>query len=261
MVTLSIDSSIQLSPSNHHIVYISLVFLLCWSTSIIPVVRGLSLSDSIPHSTITMKPVVGTASQANKKKLVVHWFRLGDMRLHDNPALHESIRQAGNDNILPVFCFDPRIFGNSARSRLPNQNELKCGPKRAQFVLESVMDLRANLERKGSGLIVAHAKPEDFIPQLFQTIGTVALAEGKVICQEEVCSEEQSVVKALQKSLQQVCGGNRPKSSLIETIWGSTLYNLQDLPYKPGLTDLPDTVSEPDRQNTSRNFVLMETHN
>lgn len=169
--------------------------------------------------------------------MVFHWFRLGDMRLHDNPALQKSLLQGGNSNVIPVFCFDPRIFGNDARSRI--NDELKCGPKRAKFVLESVEDLRANLERKGSGLLVAHAQPEVFLDQLFESVGEPALTNGKVICQEEVCSEEQNVVKAIERALQSRCG-KRPKSTLMETVWGSTLYNLNDLPYQSGLTDMPD---------------------
>ncbi|CAB9530058.1 Cryptochrome DASH [Seminavis robusta] len=180
------------------------------------------------------------AASKGGKSLVFHWFRLGDMRLHDNPALQKSILQAGNNkNIVPVFCFDPRIFGNGARSRI--NNELKCGPKRAQFVLESVADLRRNLERKGSGLLVAHAKPEDFLDQLFQQLGgDDAVTNGKVICQEEVCSEEQDVVKAVDTALRKRCASSLP---LVETVWGSTLYNIEDLPYQTGLADLPDSFT------------------
>lgn len=182
----------------------------------------------------------GKSSAKNAKSLVFHWFRLGDQRLHDNPALLASTQQAGSDNMLPVFCFDPRIFGNQARSRLA---ELKCGPKRAQFVLESVADLRTNLEKKGSGLLVAHAKPEDFFGQLFEKIGEPATETGKIIYQEEVCSEEQDVARAVVKAIQQQCKNTRSKSSLSEAVWGSTLYNIDELPYADGLTDMPDTFT------------------
>ena len=121
----------------------------------------------------------------DKNRLVVHWFRLGDMRLHDNPALHKTLQQGGNDSILPVFCFDPRIFGHQAVSRVTS--DLKCGPKRAQFVLESVADLRSNLEARGSGLLVAHGKPEEVLDKLYEQLGEVATTTGKVICEEEVC--------------------------------------------------------------------------
>ena len=177
----------------------------------------------------------------NKKCLAVHWFRLGDMRLHDNPALHKALQQGTNSNILPIFCFDPRIFGNDAVSRVTS--DLKCGPKRAQFVLESVADLRSNLEARGSGLLVAHGKPEEVLDKLYEQLGEVATATGKVICQEEPCSEEQDVVRNVQKALSRRCGNNRPKTDLLETVWGSTMYEIEDLPYQEGMTDLPDTFT------------------
>lgn len=183
---------------------------------------------------------------ANTKKMVVHWFRMGDMRLHDNPALHKSIQQAGNQNVLPVFCFDPRIFGDSTRSRITS--DLKCGPKRAQFVLESVADLRSNLEAKGSGLLIAHGKPEEFLDQLYEKLGDVAMTSAKVICQEEVSKEEQDVVRNVQRALISRCGNGktRGKADLLETVWGSTMYDIEDLPYNHEdgtLSDLPDTFT------------------
>lgn len=176
---------------------------------------------------------------SKKNCLAVHWFRLGDMRLHDHPALHKALQQ-GN-SVLPVFCFDPRVFGQTAVSRVTG--DLKCGPKRAQFVLESVADLRANLEARGSGLLVAHGKPEDVLDKLYEQLGEVATTTGKVFCQEEPCSEEQEVVRNVQEALARRCGG-RPKKDLLETVWGSTLYQLDDLPYnQDGMTDLPDTFT------------------
>jgi len=181
-----------------------------------------------------------TMNTSSKKILAVHWFRLGDMRLYDNPALVKSIQLASKDNILPVFCFDPRFFGNEARSRLTGQ--LKCGPKRAQFVLESVQDLRSNLEAKGSGLLVATGPPEKILLQIYEKLRLTS-SSAKLICQEEVASEEQDVVRAVQKALKQRNGPTGGKNtSPLETVWGSTLYELEDLPYEysNGLVDLPD---------------------
>ena len=39
------------------------------------------------------------------QKNVVVWFRQ-DLRLHDNPALHEAVKQG---NVLPVFIFDGSV--------------------------------------------------------------------------------------------------------------------------------------------------------
>jgi len=160
------------------------------------------------------------------KRLNVHWFRMGDLRLHDNPALCEST--ASSNGVLPIFCFDPRIFGNEARSSF---GSLKCAPRRAKFVLESVADLRAQLEKNGSGLVVAQGKPEDVFDSLF-----TSMHHPSVVCQEEVCSEELIVDKAVKSIL------NRKNGSL-RKVWGSTLYNLKDLPFPGEEAGMPNTFT------------------
>ena len=47
---------------------------------------------------------------------------------------------------------------------------LKCGPRRAKFILESVADLRSQLEAQGSGLVVTKGKPE----HVFSTMNFIA---------------------------------------------------------------------------------------
>lgn len=182
---------------------------------------------------------LSTKAASNSKSLNVHWFRMGDLRLHDNPALCEAA-SSGDQGVLPIFCFDPRIFGNEARSSL---GSLKCAPRRAKFVLESVADLRSQLEKKGSGLVVAHGEPEDVFESLFANI-----ANPRVVCQEEVCSEELSVDKAVKSVLKR-------KNGSLRAVWGSTLYNLNDLPF-PGEADgIPDTFT-PFRNKMEKNCLI-----
>jgi len=188
------------------------------------------------------------------KNLHIHWFRHGDLRLHDNPALCHAIQQASENKkqaeILPVFCFDPRLIGDDARSRL--SGELKCGPRRAQFVMESVTDLRSNLESLGSGLIVAHGRPED----VFQTIIDKAhehqpLQDVTIYCQEEVASEEISVDKAVRSVLHK----RFPQGGRLQKIWGSTLYNPEDLPFNGQALGMPD-VFTPFRNKVEKNCKI-----
>lgn len=185
------------------------------------------------------KPVYSASSSSTgRKNLFVQWFRLMDLRVHDNPSLCKTVelaKQNGRDGILPVFCFDPRIFGDDARSSF---GSLKCGPKRAKFILESVADLRTQLKSRGSGLIVAHGKPEDIIPTIMSKADKAREVIPRVFCQEEVCSEELSVDKALRAALTK----QHPKATL-EAIWGSTMYNLEDLPFKDGPLGIPDTFT------------------
>ena len=67
---------------------------------------------------------------------------------------------------------------------------LKCGPRRAKFVLESVADLRQSLESKGCKLIIAYARPEEFFAKLLEEMKD---CRTKVVYQDEVCPEERAI--------------------------------------------------------------------
>lgn len=47
---------------------------------------------------------------ATKETPVILWFR-SDLRLHDNEALVRAAE--ASDSVVPVYCFDPRIFGRT----------------------------------------------------------------------------------------------------------------------------------------------------
>jgi len=181
-------------------------------------------------------------------RIQVHWFRHGDLRLHDNPALCRCITKAKkndeNIGILPIFCFDPRIFGNEAKSSF---NSLKCGPRRAQFILESVKDLRLNLEKRGSGLlVVANGKAEEIFEKIKECEKDRFL---DITCQEEVGSEE----KLIDARIQSLSGTDNKLK--LEKVWGSTLYNHEVLPFKNGVHDMPDTFT-PFRNKVEKNCEI-----
>lgn len=56
-----------------------------------------------------------------------------------------------------MYCFDPRHFV------ITPYGHPKTGAYRAQFMLESVQDLKASLQKIGSDLIIHLGKPEDAI--------------------------------------------------------------------------------------------------
>jgi deoxyribodipyrimidine photo-lyase len=159
---------------------------------------------------MTSKGVVGLAnSVASKGRSIYYWFRLGDLRLHDNPALDRAANLCTKteSNLIPVFCFDPRLFGDNARSEF---GSMKCGPRRAKFVIESVEDLRKSLEKRGSKLLVSTQKPETFFSEILKE--SESKNSNKLVYQEEVCSEETTVAKNVEKLFE---------SS--EAVWGSTV--------------------------------------
>ena len=92
-------------------------------------------------------------------KTSIVWFKT-DLRLHDNETLVNAIAQS--ESIIPVYCFDEAHFNKTAFGFC------KTGAFRAQFLLESLLNLDKNLRQLGSGLILLHGTPAIEIPKLAQ---------------------------------------------------------------------------------------------
>lgn len=148
-----------------------------------------------------------------------------------------------------MFCFDQRIFGDEARSKF---GSLKCGPKRAKFILESVADLRQQLQAAGSGLAVYCGAPTDqvFDKVLGELKGSSNLNDCRIVCQEEVLGEEKDAVKDVRSILKK-----HAQKGKVDEIWGSTLYDLKDLPFEAGLADMPD-IFTPFRNKVEKNCLI-----
>ncbi len=149
---------------------------------------------------------------------ILIWYR-NDLRLHDHLPLTEAIQSGAT--VIPVYCFDPRQF---VRTRLGFP---KTGAFRAQFLRESVAELRANLQAIGSDLIILHGKPEAVIPPLVEQWQITA-----VHYHQEVTAEETIVAAKLQAALNIPCHGT----------WAHTLYRPDDLPF--AVADIPELFTE-----------------
>jgi deoxyribodipyrimidine photo-lyase len=66
-----------------------------------------------------------------------------DLRLHDNPALHQACTRARQ--VVPLFVVDPALGTRSAN--------------RARFLAESLADLRACLRARGADLVLRRGDP------------------------------------------------------------------------------------------------------
>jgi deoxyribodipyrimidine photo-lyase len=65
-----------------------------------------------------------------------------DLRLHDNPALHQACGRARQ--VVPLFVVDPALAGP---------------PNRIRFLAQSLADLRENLRQRGGDLIIRTGDP------------------------------------------------------------------------------------------------------
>jgi len=84
--------------------------------------------------------------------VVIWWLRRG-LRLSDNQTLHAAL-QTGLP-VLPLFIIDPRLI-----------NSPYVGPKRLAFLWESLRQLQADLQRRGSTLIVRRGIPAEVLPAM-----------------------------------------------------------------------------------------------
>ena len=132
----------------------------------------------------------GGGANSGARRVVV-WYRGTDLRLHDQPAVHEAASRVASGKateVLPVFCFDPRFFSASV------WGTPKTGAYRAQFLLESVADLKASLRRRGSDLLVCVGRPEEVLPALAAPeAGAGGGAGWAVLAGSEVTTEEVAV--------------------------------------------------------------------
>lgn len=85
---------------------------------------------------------------------VIHWFRK-DLRLHDNPALLDALRDCRS--FYAVYIFDPVSI-----------KAAKVSPNRWNFLLQCLVDLDKNLKKRGTRLHVMRGQPTTLLPQLFQ---------------------------------------------------------------------------------------------
>ena len=154
------------------------------------------------------------------EKTILVWFR-NDLRIHDNEILLEAIRKA--DKILPVYCFDPFYFKKNA------SGNPKTGSIRTRFLLESVADLRKNLQNLGGELIIRIGNPAEIIPQL---AGQYHVNE--VYHHREVAYEETDISEQVEAALWKM------RLNLKHFI-GHTLYHKEDLPFP--IKDIPDSFA------------------
>lgn len=146
------------------------------------------------------------------------WFR-NDLRLHDNEALVEIMRTV--DEIIPVYVFDDRQYDRILYDSIP-----QIFQTRALFTLQSVQNLKENLIKSGSNLVVKIGKPEEVIFELAKEWKT-----SWVFCNRERMIEEVAIQDRLEEKLWSI-------GQEIHYSRGKMLHYTQDLPFP--ITHTPD---------------------
>ena len=110
-----------------------------------------------------------------------------DLRVADNPALHEISRLYEKTpqpftHLLPLYIFPARqievsgfLSSDARKSPYPEARSKiagfwRCGPQRAKFIAESVWDVKTGLETLGSGLVVRVGLLGDVVRQTLRDL-------------------------------------------------------------------------------------------
>lgn len=152
---------------------------------------------------------------------ILIWLR-NDLRLHDHEPLYRALENKAD--VILLYCFDPRQFGETSFGFE------KTGAYRAQFLLETIADLRQSLQARGSNLVIRQGKPEEEIATLVNDLNVDA-----VYWHEEVTSEEIAVERNVEKALSALKVSS-------EVYWGATLYHPDDLPFE--MNKLPEVFTQ-----------------
>ena len=111
------------------------------------------------------------------KDIIILWYR-NDLRVHDHQPLYKALKV--NAQIIPIYCLDPRQFSQT------NFGFPKTGVFRAKFLLESIVDLRKNLQKLGSNLVIFQDKPELVIPRVAQKLSATSVFFHHEVTTKEV---------------------------------------------------------------------------
>lgn len=152
---------------------------------------------------------------------ILLWFR-NDLRVHDHEALFKASQKTAQ--VFPLYVLDPRIF-----QEIPIGFS-KTGNLRTKFLVESLENLRKNLQSIGSNLIIRIGHPEEIIPQLAKE-----LLIDEVFVSEEVASEETDTDTSVEMAL-------KKEGIKMKFFWQATLYHLDDLPME--IENLPNIFTQ-----------------
>ncbi|WP_338814567.1 DASH family cryptochrome [Bernardetia sp. Wsw4-3y2] len=152
------------------------------------------------------------------------WLR-NDLRLNDNPVLKKAFdTKEATTNVILVYIFDETNFEKTKLS-LP-----KTGVFRTNFLLESVQDLKKQLQSYGSDLFVYKGKTEDILSNLAQKLEIETIFSSKEITYEEI-NLEGKVKQVLSKT-----------NTRLDLTFQQTLFSFEELPFE--LDNLPNIFTE-----------------
>lgn len=118
------------------------------------------------------------------EKITLFWFRR-DLRLEDNTGLFYALQQ--EKNVLPLFIFDQNIL-----DKLDDKADA-----RVEFIHSQVSEIKSQLEKKGSSLLMKYGKPEEIYAEILEKYDVQAVYTNRDY--EPYAKERDAKIEALLK--------------------------------------------------------------
>ncbi|WMI64844.1 DASH family cryptochrome [Aestuariibaculum sp. YM273] len=147
--------------------------------------------------------------QTQQNKISLIWFK-NNLRIHDNPSITKAINNSRK--VIAVYCFDPRYF------QINHFGFKRTEKFRAKFLIESIIDLKANLEKHHIPLFIYQKKLEHCIPKI--------VADHQVtdiFLQTEWTHEETLILKGVKRHL--------PENIRFTESFEQFLFHPEDVPF------------------------------
>ena len=157
--------------------------------------------------------------QEKQKTTGLVWFG-NDLRIHDNEVLIKAISE--NQQVIGVYCIEPSLIEES------NFGFKKLEVFRAKFLLETLQDLKNQLEEKNISLLIYFDTATKQIPIICKTFSVDFIYK-----QKEWTSEEIEITNAIKEKI--------PSHIKIEEIYNQFLFHPEDILSDP--QKIPDVFS------------------
>ena len=105
------------------------------------------------------------------------WFR-NNLRTKDNASLEKAVENC--NKIIAVYCFDPKLF------KIDKFGFQKTAKFRAQFLIETITDLKENLANLNVTLLTYFESPENKIYEICDAYSIDAIYTQKEWTKEEI---------------------------------------------------------------------------
>ena len=147
------------------------------------------------------------------------WFR-NDLRVRDNAVLAEATKNA--NKVIGVYCFDPRHFKTDCFGFK------KTEKYRTKFLIETLQELKSNLELLNIELLVYQACPSKVITEIVKTYHIT-----DIYYQKEWTEEELSIENKVRQ--------NNP-TSFFNSVYNQFLFHPEDINFEISKTPEVFTV-------------------